>query len=67
MKYYFVTYRATTKHGRHYIVNYVIDVSPMKFIKEVEASDNGQLFDYLIINALEISKDEFDEFSGQFG
>lgn len=64
MKYYFITYQATNRQGTDSIWNQVINVSPMKFIKDIELSNT--YYNFVVLNTCEISVDEFKEFDGHF-
>lgn len=70
MKYYFVTYQARVRRDDYIpIWNDVIDTSPMEFIKKVarmEEEGSNNYFDFVVISAIEISKEEFEEFDGYF-
>jgi hypothetical protein len=69
MKYYFITYQATNKQGSISIWNQVINESPMKFIKHVEnVEKNGSntYYNFVVLNTIEISEDEFKEFNNHF-
>lgn len=70
-KYYFITYAALTRSftGQDGRWNAVIDESPMAFIKRVEKRErNGSnnYYDFVILNTLEISKEEYDEWEDKF-
>ncbi len=68
MKYYFITYQAIS--GRSTSVwNQVIEGSPMKFIKRIEATEEAGSNNYkcfAVINTCEITYDEFKEYDGHF-
>ena len=69
MKYYFITYQATNMQGSISIWNQVINVSPMKFIKDVEETEHlgsRTYHDFVVINTCKISKKEFQKYDGQF-
>lgn len=72
MKYYFITYQATSRSGINLTWNQVIDRSPMAFIKmisdfEKNSVNNGHTYyNFVVISTCEITKEEFDEFDGRF-
>jgi len=69
MKYYFITYQATNRQGTDSIWNQVINVSPMKFIKQVqEVEENGSntYYNFVVINTCEISEEDFNTYDGHF-
>lgn len=69
MKYYFITYQATNRQGNDSIWNQVINVSPMKFIKDIETYEqkgSNTYYNFVVLNTCEISEDEFNEFDGHF-
>lgn len=69
MKYYFITYQAENYRGSTSTWNQVIEDSPMKFIKhvsDVEERGSKTYHNFVVINTCEISKDEYDEYHGQF-
>lgn len=69
MKYYFITYQATNKQGSVSIWNYVINESPMKFIKDIvsyEQMDSNTYDNFVVLNTFEISEEEFKEFEDHF-
>lgn len=72
MKYYFITYQATSRSGINSTWNQVIDRSPMAFIKMIsDIEKNGvnkghTYINFVIINTCEITKEEFNEFDGRF-
>jgi len=67
MKYYFITYQATNKQGTKSTWNQVINMSPMRFIKDVEKAEiSGIYHGFVVLNTCEISKEEFEEFEGHF-
>jgi hypothetical protein len=70
MKYYFITYQATSRNGGSVSIwNCVIDESPMKFIKDIEETEEnlGSVYcNFVMLNTLEISKDEYNEWNGHF-
>ena len=67
--YYFITYAAhMIPEGMRYW-NDVIDVSPMQYIKDVEATESlaeGSFYDFVIISVLPITYAEFNKWDGQF-
>lgn len=66
MKYYFITYQATTIRGRDITIwNKCIDESPMAFIKRNTENDT-QYRDFVVLNTLEITEEEFEEYNGEF-
>lgn len=70
MKYYFITYQAKTQ-GDVTIWNACINVSPMSFILDVaeeeKHSEHGPRYhDFVVLSALEISAEEYEEFAGEF-
>jgi len=69
MKYYFITYQATNRNGISSMWNQVIDISPMAFIKmvsDVEKNGSKKYSSFVIINTLEISKEEFNGYDDYF-
>lgn len=69
MKYYFITYQAKNRQGTDSIWNQVINLSPMKFIKDIESYEqkgSNTYYNFVVLNACEISEDEFNEFDGHF-
>ena len=69
MKYYFITYQATNRQGSVSIWNDVINESPMKFIKDIQKTEergSNTYYNFVILNTCEISEDEFNEFDGHF-
>lgn len=71
MKYYFITYRSAIRKNpsTYSIWNQCIDISPMDFIKNLEEAElvgNGSYFCFVILNTLEITKEEFKKFKGKF-
>ena len=72
MKYYFITYQATSRSGINSTWNQVINCSPMAFIKmltniEENGLNNGhKYYNFVVINTCEISKEKFNEFDGCF-
>jgi len=71
MKYYFITYQATSSSGSISKWNQVICTSPMEFIKKVEkAEDHGtpfrRYFGFVVINTCEISEDDYNKYKDQF-
>lgn len=70
-KYYFITWQATPwdNFASKRMWSTVIDQSPMAFIinaERIEREANRTYRDFLVINTLEITEDEFKEFKGQF-
>jgi hypothetical protein len=68
-KYFFITYQARNKHNDKVIWNGVIDQSPMEFIievQEIEERGSGQYNDFVILNALKISKAEYEKYKDEF-
>lgn len=68
-KYYFIAYQATNKDGDIGVWNDVINDSPMNFIKNIQTvEENGSrtYHGFVIINACEISREEFEQFKGRF-
>lgn len=69
-KYYFITYQASCRGTSSPVMWHdVIDESPMKFIKDVERieeSGDNRYYNFRIINTLEISRDEYDEYKYEF-
>ena len=62
MKYYFITYQATNKQGSVSIWNQVINKSPMEFIKSIQETEergSNTYHNFVVINTLEISENEF--------
>lgn len=69
MKFYFITYQATNRQGTYSIWNQVTNVSPMKFIKDIESYEqrgSNTYYNFVVLNTCEISEDEFNEFDGHF-
>ena len=69
MKYYFITYQATNRQGTDSIWNQVINVSPMKFIKDIESYEqkgSNTYYNFVVLNTCQISEDEFNDFDGHF-
>ena len=71
MKYYFITYKGKIRSelGNYSIWNQCINCSPMEFIKIIEKSEqkgSDNYFDFVVINTLEITKEEFDKYDGHF-
>ena len=69
MKYYFITYQATNRQGSVSIWNDVINESPMKFIKDIQKTEetgSNTYYNFLVINTCEISEDEFNKYDGHF-
>lgn len=69
MKYYFITYQATNRQGSVSIWNDVINESPMKFIKDIQKTEekgSNTYYNFVVLNTCEISEDEFNEFDGHF-
>lgn len=69
MKYYFITYQATNRQGTDSIWNQVINVSPMKFIKDIELYEqkgSNNYYNFVVLNTCEISEEQFKEFDGHF-
>lgn len=69
MKYYFITYQATNRQGSVSIWNDVINKSPMKFIKDIQKTEekgSNTYYNFVVLNTCEISDEEFDEFDGHF-
>lgn len=65
MKYYFITYQAKNRGGGKSTWNQVIDTSPMHFINHIEMLDSTH-YCFVVLNTLEITKDEFDEYEDKF-
>lgn len=68
-KYYFVTYQATNKQGGVSVWNQLISDSPMYFIKQVENMEyegRNNYTNFVVINTLEISEEEYYEWLGKF-
>jgi hypothetical protein len=68
-KYYFITYQATNRQGTDSIWNQVINVSPMKFIKDIETYEqkgSNTYYNFVVLNTCEISEDEFNTFGCHF-
>jgi hypothetical protein len=62
MKYYFITYQATNKQGSVSIWNQVINKSPMEFIRSIQDTEekgSNTYHNFVVINTLEISENEF--------
>jgi hypothetical protein len=73
MKYYFITYQATSvsnaMNGSVSTWNQVIKGSPMAFIKHVQSVEekgSRTYYNFVVINTCEISEEEFNEFDGHF-
>lgn len=69
MKYYFITYQATNRQGSVSIWNDVINKSPMKFIKDIQKTEekgSNTYYNFVVLNTCEISDEEFNEFDGHF-
>ena len=69
MKYYFITYQATNRQGYASIWNDVINKSPMKFIKDIQKTEekgSNTYYNFVVLNTCEISEEEFNEFDGHF-
>jgi len=71
MKYYFITYQATTRKTPYSVSiwNQCIDVSPMEFIKKVEVDESfgsRTYLNFIVINTLEISLQDFEKYDGYF-
>lgn len=69
MKYYFITYQATNRQGSISIWNDVINKSPMKFIKDIQKTEekgSNRYCNFVVLYAREISDEEFNEFDGHF-
>lgn len=69
MKYYFITYQAKNRQGTTSIWNQVIEDSPMKFIKhvsDVEERGSREYHFFVVINTLEITLEEYNEYKDQF-
>lgn len=69
MKYYFITYQATNRQGSVSIWNDVINTSPMKFIKDIQKTEekgSNTYYNFVVLNTCEISDEEFNEFDGHF-
>lgn len=69
MKYYFITYQATNRQGSISIWNQVIKGNPMKFIKDIQKTEekgSNTYYNFVVLNTCEISEDEFNEFDGHF-
>jgi len=69
MKYYFITYQATNRQGSVSIWNNVINKSPMKFIKDIQKTEekgSNTYYNFVVLNTCEISDGEFNEFDGHF-
>lgn len=64
MKYFFITCQATYTNGDSRTWNQVINTTPMAFIKSMESVAN--YFSFVILNTLEISKEEYTEYQGFF-
>lgn len=69
MKYYFITYQATNRQGSVSIWNDVINTSPMKFIKDIQKTEekgSNTYYNFVVLNTCEISDEEFNDFDGHF-
>lgn len=71
MKYYFITYQATNNEGSISRWNQVIDISPMEFIKKVEATEDGatpyrKYRSFVVINTCEISVEDYNKYEDEF-
>ena len=70
MKHYFITYQATNDIGHYSQWNKCINTSPMEFILKKEKSHyergSGEFSNFVIINTLEITLDEFHQFGDKF-
>lgn len=69
MKYYFITYQGINRQGSVSIWNQVINVNPMKFIKDVEKTEyegSNTYYNFVVLNTCEITEDEFKKFDGHF-
>lgn len=70
MKYYFITYQASNRSGSISVWNQVIDIRPMEFIimtGEIEGKEgNGYYNNFVIINTLEITKEEYLYYKDRF-
>ena len=70
MKYYFITYQATTSANSIQSWNACIDISPMEYIKTVEKCEDNSSHPYwrnfVITNTCEITKKEFEQFKDEF-
>ena len=69
MKYYFITYQATNRQGSVSIWNDVINESPMKFIKDIQKTEeegSNTYYNFVVLNTCKISENEFNEFYGHF-
>jgi hypothetical protein len=58
MKYYYLVYQYTDYDMIKTIVTDVTDIHPFKYIVEIKNLWN--LFDYILLNYKEITKDEYD-------
>lgn len=68
MKYYFITYQATNRQGAVSIWNLVINTNPMQFIRDTqkqEEAGHNTFIDFVILNTLEITSEEFEEWKGR--
>ena len=71
MKYYFITYQASNRHGVISTWQEVINVSPMEFIEyaadtERKSEMGNMYYNFVIINTCEISEDDFNKFKDCF-
>jgi hypothetical protein len=69
MKYYFITYQATNRDGNTSMWMDTINVSPMKFIDDMETywhKRGNTYFNFVILNTCEISEIEYENWSGHF-
>lgn len=69
MKYYFITYQAQNRQGSKSVWNEVIDSSPMEFmiyVRNLEESHGNNYYNFVVLNALEISEEEYLKYMGQF-
>lgn len=67
MKYYFITYEATSKSGLTNKWNRVIKGSPMEFITNLEKDESGyghdrNYYNFVIINTCKITEYEYDDY-----
>ena len=60
-KYYFITYQGSN-NGDIHIWNDVIDQSPISFIKFMNSDDGLKYNNFILLNSLEISVEDFNEY-----
>jgi len=66
MKYYFITFFGIHADGVKHYWHAMIDMSPMKFIHDMNQDEGFHYVEFLILNVHEITVEEYNEWDGEF-